>query len=105
MGVDLNLKEGVTNLAATEISFLDQIMAIVPKNIVQAMVDGQMLLVIRFAPIGLFGVVSKMVGSHAGNTESLSTMFGSLGIYAAALYESVTAIFIAQVYGEILPAL
>ncbi|HBG25172.1 MAG: dicarboxylate/amino acid:cation symporter [Bacteroidetes bacterium HGW-Bacteroidetes-5] len=123
VGVDLNLKESVTNLAATEISFVDQLLAIVPKNIVNAMAQGQMLpviffailfgyfitvtspksktiltdffnamyevmikitfLVIRFAPIGLFGVVSKMVGTHAGNTESLTTMFGSLGVYAA----------------------
>lgn len=123
VGVDLNFKESVTNLAATEISFIDQILSIVPKNIVKAMADGQMLpviffailfgyfitvtppksktiltdffnavyevmikitfLVIRFAPLGLFGVVSKMIGSYAGNTEALTTMFGSLGIYAA----------------------
>ncbi|MEA5006424.1 MAG: dicarboxylate/amino acid:cation symporter [Rikenellaceae bacterium] len=40
-------------------------------------------LVIRFAPFGLFGVVSSIIGSQAGDTDALSEMFGSLGIYAA----------------------
>lgn len=40
-------------------------------------------LVIRFAPFGLFGVVSSIIGSQAGDTAALSEMFGSLGIYAA----------------------
>lgn len=40
-------------------------------------------LVIRFAPFGIFGVVSGMVGAQAGDPEALSAMFGSLGIYAA----------------------
>ncbi|MCK9627601.1 MAG: dicarboxylate/amino acid:cation symporter [Bacteroidales bacterium] len=40
-------------------------------------------LVIRFAPYGLFGVVSSIIGSQAGDTAALSEMFGSLGIYAA----------------------
>ncbi|PKP37914.1 MAG: dicarboxylate/amino acid:cation symporter [Bacteroidetes bacterium HGW-Bacteroidetes-14] len=123
VGVDLKLQETVTSIASTKVSFADQILSIVPNNIVRAMAEGQMLpviffsilfgyfitvsspksrttltdffnglyevmikitfLVIRFAPFGLFGVVSKMVGSHAGNTEALQTMFGSLGIYAA----------------------
>jgi len=40
-------------------------------------------LVIRFAPFGLFGVVSSMIGAQAGDPEALGTIFGSLGIYAA----------------------
>lgn len=40
-------------------------------------------LVIRFASFGLFGVVSSIIGSQAGDTAALSEMFGSLGIYAA----------------------
>jgi len=121
--VALPLHEEVTEMAAVENSFVDQIIAIVPDNIFQAMADGNMLpviffailfgffinvaspkthqllgdvfngiyevmiditfLVIRFAPFGLFGVVSNMVGEQAGNTEALGTLFGSLGIYAA----------------------
>ena len=123
VGVDLKLQETITSVASTKVSFMDQMLSIVPSNVVKAMADGQMLpviffailfgyfitvsspksrtsltdffnglyevmikitfLVIKFAPVGLFGVVSKMVGSHAGNTEALQTMFGSLGIYAA----------------------
>ncbi|MFA5848401.1 MAG: dicarboxylate/amino acid:cation symporter [Bacteroidales bacterium] len=123
VGVDLQLKETVTNVASTEVSFIDQIVAIVPNNIVRAMADGSMLpviffailfgffittstnktrtlltdmfnglyevmikitfLVIRFAPFGLFGVVSSMVGAQAGNPEALKIMFTSLGIYSA----------------------
>lgn len=122
-GVDLQLQENVTNVASTEISFIDQIVAIVPDNIFKAMAQGQMLpviffailfgffitvstpksrtlltdffnggyevmikvtfLVIRFAPFGLFGVVSTMVGAQAGDPKALKIMFGSLGIYAA----------------------
>lgn len=121
--VDLQLQETVTDLAVTNNSFIDQIVAIVPDNIVQAMAEGQMLpviffailfgffiivsedktrilltdvfngiyevmikitfLVIRFAPIGLFGVVSNMVGAQAGDSKALGTLFGSLGIYSA----------------------
>ncbi len=121
--VALPLHEEVTEMAAVENSFIDQIVAIVPDNIFKAMADGNMLpviffailfgffinvaspkthqllgdvfngiyevmiditfLVIRFAPFGLFGVVSNMVGEQAGNTEALGTLFGSLGIYAA----------------------
>jgi Na+/H+-dicarboxylate symporter len=121
--VDLRLQETVTDIAATGNSFMDQIVAIVPDNIVQAMAEGQMLpviffailfgffinvstektqtlltdvfngiyevmigitfLVIRFAPIGLFGVASYMVGAQAGDPKALGVMFGSLGIYSA----------------------
>jgi len=123
VGVDLQLKETVTNIASTEVSFIDQIVAIVPNNIVRAMAEGNMLpviffailfgffittstnktrtlltdvfnglyevmikitfLIIRFAPIGLFGVVSSMVGAQAGNPAALKVMFTSLGIYSA----------------------
>ena len=123
VGVDLQLKETVTNIASTEVSFIDQIVAIVPNNIVRAMAEGNMLpviffailfgffittstnktrtlltdvfnglyevmikitfLIIRFPPIGLFGVVSSMVGAQAGNPAALKIMFTSLGIYSA----------------------
>lgn len=121
--VDLQLEKTVTEIEATSNSFLDQIVSIVPENIVNAMSESQMLpviffailfgffitksgdktrtlltdvfngvyevmikitfLVIRFAPIGLFGVVSNMVGAQAGDSKALGVMFGSLGIYSA----------------------
>ncbi len=121
--VDLSLKETVTDLAVGNVSFVDQLIAIVPDNIIKAMAQGDMLpviffailfgffinvssekthillsdvfnsiyevmisityLVIKFAPIGLFGVASGMVGAQAGDSKALGVMFGSLGIYAA----------------------
>jgi Na+/H+-dicarboxylate symporter len=123
VNLDLQLKENVSNLTVGSVSFYDQLLSIVPDNIVRAMADAKMLpviffailfgyfitvssdktktlltdvfnsiyevmikitfLVIRFAPFGLFGVVSSVVGKQAGNSEALTTMFGSLGIYAA----------------------
>lgn len=123
VGVDLQLKESVTKLPSTEVSFVNQLISIVPSNIFKAMADGQMLpviffailfgyfitvstdknrimltdlfnsfyevmikltmLIIRFAPFGLFGVVSSMVGAQAGDPKALGVMFGSLGIYSA----------------------
>ncbi|MDX9782886.1 MAG: dicarboxylate/amino acid:cation symporter [Bacteroidales bacterium] len=123
VGVDLKLSETITDIPGTKVSFVDQLLGIVPENIIRAMADGNMLpviffailfgyyitvsqektrvqltdlfngfyevmikvtfLVIKFAPFGLFGVVSGVVGAQAGDSEALATLFGSLGIYAA----------------------
>jgi len=123
VGVDLKLSETVTEISSTKVSFVDQLLGIVPENIVKAMADGNMLpviffaimfgyfitvsqsktriqltdlfngiyevmikltfLVIKFAPFGLFGVVAGVVGAQAGDAEALTSLFGSLGIYAA----------------------
>lgn len=48
-GVDLKLSETVTQVAGTNISFTDQLLGIVPENIIRAMADGNMLPVIFFA--------------------------------------------------------
>ena len=45
-GVDLKLSETVTQVAGTNISFADQLLGIVPENIIRAMADGNMLPVI-----------------------------------------------------------
>ncbi len=122
-GMDLNLTETISSVPATEVSFANQLISIVPDNIVKAMAEGKMLpviffsilfgyfitvsadktrtqltdlfnsiyevmikvtfLVIRFAPFGLFGVASGMIGKQAGNPEALGALFGSLGIYSA----------------------
>lgn len=123
VGLDMQLQETVTSIEAAQVSFVDQMLAIVPENIVKAMAEGTMLpviffailfglyinhssektratltdlfnavyevmikitlLVIRFAPIGLFGVVSSMIGRYAGDPAAMAAIFGSLGIYAA----------------------
>lgn len=125
VGVDLRLEEAVTDIGNTNVSLLDQVVAIVPDNIVKAMAEGVMLpviffaiifgifinsasdksrtiltdlfnsiyevmikitlLVIHFAPFGLFGVVASMIGNYAGDPEAMGTVFGSLGIYAAVI--------------------
>ncbi len=123
VGLDFQLKESVDSIASTKVSFVDQLLSIVPNNIVKSMANGEMLpviffailfgyfitvsadktremltdffngtyevmikitfLVIRFAPIGLFGIASSVVGKQAGNPEAIASLFGSLGIYAA----------------------
>ena len=49
MNVSLPLHETVTEIAGAEVSFIDQIIAIVPDNVFQAMAEGNMLPVIFFA--------------------------------------------------------
>lgn len=60
VGVDLQFKESVSNVAGTKISFVDQLLGIVPENIIKAMADGNMLPVIFFAIMfGYFITVSQ----------------------------------------------
>ncbi|MDD2594548.1 MAG: dicarboxylate/amino acid:cation symporter [Bacteroidales bacterium] len=51
VGADLKLTENVTELAGTQISFIDQIVGIVPANIFEALTNGNLLSVIFFAII------------------------------------------------------
>ena len=60
VGVDLKLSETVTEISSTKVSFVDQLLGIVPENIVKAMADGNMLPVIFFAIMfGYFITVSQ----------------------------------------------
>ena len=49
MGADLNLSESVTNLAVTEMRFVDQIVAIVPDNVFGELSKGNLLPIIFFS--------------------------------------------------------
>lgn len=49
VGADLRLSESVTELAGTKVSFIDQIVGIVPSNIFQALTTGNLLSIIFFA--------------------------------------------------------
>lgn len=51
VGADLNLSENVTSLSGTQVSFIDQIVKIVPSNIFEALTTGNLLSIIFFAII------------------------------------------------------
>ena len=63
-GANLNLAEKVTSVNAQNVSFIDQIVAIVPSNIFRAMADGNLLPIIFFAVIfGFF--MNKVDQKHS----------------------------------------
>ena len=51
VGADLNLSQNVSNLAVTEVSFIDQIVKIIPANIFEETAKGNLLPVVFFAII------------------------------------------------------
>ena len=81
VGASLNLAEEVTSVGAQHVSFIDQIVNIVPANIFEAMAKGDLLPIIFFAI--LFGFfMNKVDEKHSG---TLSTLF-------AAIYEVIMKI-------------
>ena len=72
VGATLNLTEDVSTVNAQNVSFIDQIVNIVPANIFEAMAKGDLLPIIFFAIIfGLF--MNKVDEKHAGFLNSLFT--------------------------------
>ena len=72
VGANLNLAEEVTSVGAGNVSFIDQIVSIVPSNIFESMAKGDLLPVIFFAI--LFGFfMNKVDTRHAGTLNSLFT--------------------------------
>ena len=72
VGANLNLAEEVTSVGAGNVSFIDQIVSIVPSNIFESMAKGDLLPVIFFAIIfGFF--MNKVDARHAGTLNSLFT--------------------------------
>lgn len=130
MGADLGLQATVDNLPVGD-RFGQTLLKIIPVNIVEAMVKGDMLaiiffallfgffalrvetryteglrqffhaifevmlqitlFVIRFSPLGIFGIVSALVASHTSNPQALLGMLQSLGLYMLCV---VLALFI-----------
>ena len=76
VGASLNLSESVSAVGAAsgEVSFIDQIIAIVPSNIFEAMAKGDLLPVIFFAII--FGFFMNKVDEKYSGT--LNTLFTSI---------------------------
>lgn len=69
---NLNLAEKVTSVNAQNVSFIDQIVAIVPSNIFRAMADGNLLPIIFFAVIfGFF--MNKVNQKHSLTLTNLFT--------------------------------
>ena len=72
VGATLNLTEDVSTVNAQNVSFIDQIVNIVPANIFEAMAKGDLLPIIFFAVIfGLF--MNKVDEKHAGFLNNLFT--------------------------------
>ena len=72
VGATLNLTEDVSTVNAQNVSFIDQIVNIVPANIFEAMAKGDLLPIIFFAVIfGFF--MNKVDEKHAGFLNNLFT--------------------------------
>lgn len=72
VGANLNLAEKVTSIGSGEVSFIDQIVAIVPSNIFESMAKGDLLPIIFFAVLfGLF--MNKVDKKHTGTLSDLFT--------------------------------
>ena len=72
VGASLNLAEEVTSVGAGNVSFIDQIVGIVPSNIFESMAKGDLLPIIFFAIIfGLF--MNKVEEKHSGMLSNLFT--------------------------------
>jgi len=72
VGANLNLAEKVTSIGTGEVSFIDQIVAIVPSNIFESMAKGDLLPIIFFAILfGLF--MNKVDKKHTGTLSDLFT--------------------------------
>ncbi|MCL1973568.1 MAG: dicarboxylate/amino acid:cation symporter [Bacteroidetes bacterium] len=74
VGADLNLSETVTNLAVTEISFVDQLVRILPANLFEELSKGNFLPIVFFAIV--FGFFITRTGEKT--RQVLGNAFNSL---------------------------
>lgn len=64
------------------------------------------MFIIKFTPIGIFGIVTKIVAEQAGDTNALLSIFGRLGIYmltvllALTIHGVITLPFIVRFIGR-----
>lgn len=125
VGSDLGLTKSIDELAIVKESFGDTLIKIIPTNIFEAFIEGDMLsiiffsilfgffvtkvdvkysthlteffnatfevvmkitmLMIRFAPLGILGIVAGIVAEQAGDTDALLDIVGRLGLYMIAV--------------------
>lgn len=125
IGADLGLSKNVEELAVAKESFGDTLINIIPTNIFESFLNGDMLsiiffsilfgffitkiddkyssnltdffnatfevmmkitmVVIKFAPLGILGIVAGIVAEQAGDAAALLDMVGRLGLYMVAV--------------------
>lgn len=125
VGADLGLSKNVEELAVAKESFGDTLINIIPTNIFESFLNGDMLsiiffsilfgffitkiddkyssnltdffnatfevmmkitmVVIKFAPLGILGIVAGIVAEQAGDAAALLDMVGRLGLYMVAV--------------------
>ena len=74
VGANLNLAEKVSSIGNGKMSFIDEIVSIVPSNIFESMAKGDLLPIIFFAVV--FGFFMNMVDKK--HTETLSGLFTAI---------------------------
>ena len=74
VGANLNLAEKVSSIGNGKMSFIDEIVSIVPSNIFESMAKGDLLPIIFFAVV--FGFFMNMVDQK--HTETLSGLFTAI---------------------------
>jgi len=74
VGANLNLAEKVSSVSTGEVSFIDQIVAIVPSNVFESMAKGDLLPIIFFAV--LFGLFMNKVDKK--HTLTLTDLFTAI---------------------------
>ncbi len=74
VGANLNLAEKVSSVGTGEVSFIDQIVAIVPSNVFESMAKGDLLPIIFFAV--LFGLFMNKVDKK--HTVTLTDLFTAI---------------------------
>ena len=85
VGAELNLSEQVSSVGAVadsagKVSFIDQIVNIIPANVFEAGAKGELL------PIIFFAIVANIVGKQADNPAALLSMLKSLGVFVLCVW-------------------
>ena len=148
IGADLGLQQRLEGIEMGD-TFGQTLLKIVPVNIIEAMVKGDMLsiiffamlfgffttkvsnqygepirdffqgvfevmmkitmFIIKFTPLGIFGIVSGIVAQHSGEEGALLNIFGRMGLYmlcvilALAIHATITLPIIVRVIGKAHP--
>ena len=126
VGTNLHMAESVSTLAVTEVSFVDQLVRIIPSNLFEDLSKGNLLpvvffaiifgffvtrtgdksrqvmsdafnsifevimeltmFVIKFTPYGVFAIVANVVAQQAGDSGALLNVLSGLGLYTGVIW-------------------
>ena len=75
VGANLNLTQSVTNLAVAEVSFIDQLVGIIPSNIFEALSNGNLLPVVFFAIVFGFFITRTDEKTRQVMTSAFNSIF------------------------------